>query len=57
MCKIMIKINNHLKVLKSETDMEFKGLKFSHLYVGPHNKLTVTGFSPTIHDSIMNSNI
>lgn len=53
----MIKINNHLKLLKSETDMEFKGLKFSHLYVGPHNKLTVTGFSPTIHDSIVNSNI
>lgn len=23
MCKTMIKINNHLKVLRNETDMEF----------------------------------
>ena len=34
MCKIMIKSNNHLKVLRIETDMEFT------VPEGPHNELT-----------------
>lgn len=44
MCKTIIKINKHLKVLRNETDMECAVLE------GPTEELIVTGFSPN-HNS------